>query len=185
MANMCPYLSHLKLSCMYDLTEAGRLSMVSLLRQITQNNPQIEVLNMYAFSGDSDREQNIGELVFETLLNASVDSLIELDISCNESWFSNPSTREERTDNVSLLSELISRQTRLRVNNLNAISFSSTATQTLLTKIADVLNNIQLTTLVLTKANFEADETVEKLALILSSARYLHVCKISGQHGSR
>ena len=33
-ASICPHLAHLELSEMYTLTETGRLSMVSLLRQI-------------------------------------------------------------------------------------------------------------------------------------------------------
>ena len=50
LANMCTSLSHLQLSSMSDLTEAGRLSMVSLFRQIIQSNPPIQVLNMNYFS---------------------------------------------------------------------------------------------------------------------------------------
>ena len=46
MAAMCPNLTYLELSWMCELTEAGRLSMVSLLRQIIQSNPAITVLNM-------------------------------------------------------------------------------------------------------------------------------------------
>ena len=41
LANICSRLSHLQINSMFDLSEAGRLSMVSLLRQIMQNNPQI------------------------------------------------------------------------------------------------------------------------------------------------
>ena len=41
LANICPRLSHLKLRKMYTLTKTGRLSMVSLFRQILHNNPPI------------------------------------------------------------------------------------------------------------------------------------------------
>ena len=41
LANVCPRLTHLELSNMYELTETGRLSMVSLFRQIAQHNPPI------------------------------------------------------------------------------------------------------------------------------------------------
>ena len=49
LANMCTRLSHLSLTSMKRLTEAGRLSMVSLFRQIIQNSPPIEGLNMNFF----------------------------------------------------------------------------------------------------------------------------------------
>ena len=50
LANICPRLCHLKLSWIRRLTEAGRLSIVSLFRQIIQHNPPIEVLNLESFS---------------------------------------------------------------------------------------------------------------------------------------
>ena len=92
---------------MYDLTEAGRLSIVSLLRQIIQQNPPIQVLDMSSFSKKEDREENIGELVFETLLNSNIESITDLNLRENRSWFWNPVTREERSSNVDLLAELI------------------------------------------------------------------------------
>ena len=87
------------------------------------------------FSYDQDKVQNIGELVLETLLSYSVDSIIDLNLGSNYSWFKHPG-------NVDLLTELISRQTRLQIINLSWNNFSSNATQTLLTKIADVISNI-------------------------------------------
>ena len=45
-ANMCPNLTQLKLTHMYNLSEDGRLSMASLFSQIIHNSPPIEVLNM-------------------------------------------------------------------------------------------------------------------------------------------
>ena len=123
---------------------------------------------MEGFSHDKDRYQNIGELVFETLLNTSVNSIIDLNLDNNKSWFWQPDTKEERSGNIDLLAELISRQTRLQNINLSYNQFSSNATQILLTKIADVINSIELTNLILNRtANFDADETVEKLAVIL------------------
>ena len=92
MANICPHLTHLELSDMSELTEEGRLSLVSLLRQIVQNDPRIETLNMYKFSRNKDRDQNIGELVLETLLSYSVDSIIDLNLGKNSSWFRHPPT---------------------------------------------------------------------------------------------
>ena len=54
LANMCFNLSHLQLSMMYGLSETAMMSIVSLFRQIVQQNPPIEVLNMYAFIQDND-----------------------------------------------------------------------------------------------------------------------------------
>ena len=90
---------------------------------------------MEYFSFDKDRDHSIGELVLETLLSYNVDSIIDLNLGCNESWFSH-------SGNVDLLTELISRQTRLQIINLRYNRFSSSATQTLLTKIADVISSI-------------------------------------------
>ena len=90
MANMSTRLSHLQLSCMNDmgaLTETGRLSMVSLFRQIIQHNPPIQVLNMYCFSDKYDTVENIGELVLEALLNSNIESIQDLNLSGNKSWF--------------------------------------------------------------------------------------------------
>ena len=92
---------------MYELSEAGRLSIVSLFRQIIQQNPHIQVLDMNIFSGNEDREENICELILVTLLNSNIDSIIDLDLSGNESWFWNPFTGEERLSNVDLLTEHI------------------------------------------------------------------------------
>ena len=75
---MCHQLSHLELSDMNKLSEAGRLSMVSLFRQIIQQNPQIEVLNMNSFKCDSDVNENIGEIVLETLLSSNINSITDL-----------------------------------------------------------------------------------------------------------
>ena len=50
LANMCPHISHLQLSSMSGLNEVGRLSMASLFRQIIQQNPPVQVLNMKFFS---------------------------------------------------------------------------------------------------------------------------------------
>ena len=90
---------------------------------------------MNGFSGNRDRDQNIGELVLETLLICSVDSIIDLYLDVNSSWFKHPG-------NVDLLAELISRQTRLQILSLSYNDFSSNAAQTLLTKITDVISSI-------------------------------------------
>ena len=90
---------------------------------------------MEYFSFDKDRDHSIGELVLETLLSYNVDSIIDLNLGCNESWFSH-------SGNVDLLTELISRQTRLQILGLSRNKFSSYDTHTLLTKIADVTSII-------------------------------------------
>ena len=45
---------------------------------------------MYAFSHDKDYAYNIGKLVLETLLSSSIDSITDLNLSRNLSWFFNP-----------------------------------------------------------------------------------------------
>ena len=50
LANICPSLTHLEISSMRNLTEAGQMSIESLFRQIIQHNPPIQVLNMQGFS---------------------------------------------------------------------------------------------------------------------------------------
>ena len=92
LANLCPRLSHLELIGMYKLSEAGRLSLVSLFRQIIQNSPPIEVLNMSGFSEGKDVNENIGELVLESLLSSRIDSIKDLNLAANSSWFKQPET---------------------------------------------------------------------------------------------
>ena len=55
----------------------------------------------------------MGELILETLLSSSIDSIENLDLSYNKSWFKNPDTNEERSSNADLLAELISKQVSL------------------------------------------------------------------------
>ena len=69
---------------------------------------------MNAFSEDKDFENKIGELVLESLLASRIDSIKELDLSANRSWFMHPGTREERQGNIALLAELIIKQAGLQ-----------------------------------------------------------------------
>ena len=135
LAAMCPNLTHLVLCWMYLLTEAGILSLVSLLRQIVQCNPQITVLNMRRFSSDNVENENIGELVLEILMSSNIDSITDLDFSQN-SWFCHPDTEEERSGNVDLLVELITKQTGLQKINLEENEFSDAAKQKIQARIA-------------------------------------------------
>ena len=77
--------------------------MVSLLRQIVEHNPPIEVLHMGDFSFSQDKNEDIGELVLETLLNSNIDTITDLNFKNNFSWFEHPETREERSNNVDLI----------------------------------------------------------------------------------
>ena len=79
---------------MSGLSETGRLSMLSLFRQIIQQNPQLDVLNMAAFSDDCNDSENIGEIVLETLLSSNIESISDLNLRENESWFKHPKTKE-------------------------------------------------------------------------------------------
>ena len=81
---------------------------------------------------DKDRDENIGEFVLETLLSSNIESITDLNLRDNRSWFN-----EESLSNVSLLAELISKQTGLQNISIGANYFSSNATYTILTRIAD------------------------------------------------
>ena len=72
---MCPNITYLKLSDMSELSEAGTLSMVTLLRQIVERNPPITYLSMRYFSHANDFEENIGELVLEILHNSCIETI--------------------------------------------------------------------------------------------------------------
>ena len=68
---------------------------------------------MENFSSNEDRDTNmliIGELVLGPLVNSSNESIKELILSKNASWFKNPDTYEERQGNVNLLADLIAKQ---------------------------------------------------------------------------
>ena len=64
---------------------------------------------MKYFSNDSDRDNNIGELVLETLLSINISSITDLDFAYNSSWVMHPLTTEERSGNVELLAEFLSK----------------------------------------------------------------------------
>ena len=51
--------------------------MVTLFRLIIQQNPQLEVLYLGAFSNDCDRDENMGEIILETLLSSNIDSITD------------------------------------------------------------------------------------------------------------
>ena len=102
---------------------------------------------MKNYSSNVDKDQNIGELIFETLLNYRVDTIVELNLSINQSWFMHPGTHEERTGNIDHFTEFISRQTHLQIIDLSWNELSSNATLTLLTKIADIIDSTKLNNL--------------------------------------
>ena len=68
---------------------------------------------MEMFSWDFDKDENIGEIVLESLLSSNIDSINDLNFTINNSWFNHPITKEERYNNVELLCELISKQASL------------------------------------------------------------------------
>ena len=98
--------------------------MVSLLRQIIQNNPLIKVIKIDGFSSDKNSDENMGELVLTTLLSSNIESITKLNLSRNSPWFKHP----ERSGNVDLLAEFISKQAGLQHLNLAANFSSSNAT---------------------------------------------------------
>ena len=110
----------------------------------------------------------MGELILETLLGSNIDSIINLNFSFNNSWFYHPETKKERTSNIDLLSELITKQADLKHLYLDFNYFSSDATQKIFTRITNQGNDCKIQTLNLRySANFDTDETVEKLADVL------------------
>ena len=46
-----------------------------------QNNPPIVTLDVSAFSKDKERDENIGELILESLLSSNIDSITDLNLS--------------------------------------------------------------------------------------------------------
>ena len=99
---------------------------------------------MDKFSKDEDIHENIGELVFETLLYSSINSITDLNLSDNKSWFIKPQTKEERSGNVELLAELISMQVGIQHLNLSENFLSKNATLTVLTRIAETSSSSRL-----------------------------------------
>ena len=69
--------------------------MVNLFRQIIQSNPPLVTLNMHKFSREEDKKENIGELVLETLYTSNIDSITDLNLDKNGSWFRRPATESE------------------------------------------------------------------------------------------
>ena len=73
---------------------------------------------MSGFSKNEDRDENIGEIVLECLVASRIDSIEELNLAMNDSWFKNPFSRKERPGNTALLAELLSKQAGLMQINL-------------------------------------------------------------------
>ena len=111
LANICPHLHHLELSKMNRLTEEGQLAMFSLCSQIIQENPPLTVLSMYKFSKNNYFIENInmGKLVLETLLSSTINSITDLNLADNESWFWHSPMEENSQSNVDRLLALISK----------------------------------------------------------------------------
>ena len=83
---------------------------------------------MNLFSASFDREENIGEFVLEALLSSNIDTITNINLRDNRSWFRHPDTKEEIEDNGGLLAELISKQAGLQHINLSMNNFSSNTT---------------------------------------------------------
>ena len=117
---------------------------------------------MYQFSGGKEDTENIGEIVLESLLTSTIDSITDLNLGDNSAWFKQPA-------NGDLLAELLSKQAGLQKINLERNYFSSNATLSILTMIAahpSTASSLQSLNLHYA-AYFDADETAEKLADIL------------------
>lgn len=88
---------------------------------------------------DIDRNENIGEIILESLLYSSINSITDLNLSGNKSWFNHLDTQQERerSGSAELLAEFISNQAGIQHINLDRNYFSSSATYTIVTKIAE------------------------------------------------
>ena len=64
----------------------------------------------------------MGEIVLESVLTSQIDSINDLNLGINKSWF-----REDRSGNTDLLAELISKQAGLQHIKLGYNYFTSTA----------------------------------------------------------
>ena len=81
----------------------------------------------------------MGELILEALLSSNIESITELNLSSNDSWF-----MKGRQGNIDLLTELITKEAGLQHLNLGGNRFSSNATLAILTSIADFGSNSKL-----------------------------------------
>ena len=117
---------------------------------------------MLEFSSYNDANEKIGEVILEALYTSNIDSIIDLNLGSNSSWFKHPS-------NAELLAEVIYKQSGIQHININCNDFSSDATQKILTRIADHPSTTSKVSILklCNSANFEANETVERLADIL------------------
>ena len=68
---------------------------------------------MDGFSMDRDYYENIGEIVLEALLISNIDSIVDLNLRWNISWFNHPT-------NVDLIEEIISKQAGMKHINLSS-----------------------------------------------------------------
>ena len=107
--------------------------------------------------------------MLEALLDKEITTIIDFKLYDNQSWFT-----EGRENNVEMLAEFISLSQNLQVLDLHWNMFSSTATERVVTTIADSAICHSLRELLLRKsANFSSDSAAEKLADIIRDAPYL------------
>ena len=63
--------------------------MAGMLREIIQNNPLLTHLNLNLFSNENDRDQSAGDIILEALHNSSINTIQDLNLGFNRSWFEN------------------------------------------------------------------------------------------------
>lgn len=83
------------------MSREGQIAIFGLIRKIIELNPHLTTLNLSNFSTDDIFEESLGELVLQCLLSSSIDSIIDLDLGGNASWF-----EDERESNVELLADV-------------------------------------------------------------------------------
>ena len=70
---------------------------------------------------ERDKYENLGEIILESLLSSSIESISNLSFANNTSWF----CHSDKSGNIDLLSELITKQADLQLIDLGMNFFSS------------------------------------------------------------
>ena len=89
---------------MHNLTEDGRTYLANLFGQIIQQNPPLKQLNLSQFTGGG---YCTGELILQSLLNSSINSIVDLNLSGNRALFMDG---RRGASNLNKLIEIINKQ---------------------------------------------------------------------------
>ena len=108
--------------------------MAGVFRDIIQHRPPLTHLNLEMFSYHYDKSDSVAKIILEALLNSSISTIKNLNLSKNSSWFR--LGKEFREDVVEMLTEVISNQKgTLRVLELAENLFTGAGFEKLMRKI--------------------------------------------------